>query len=119
MAYPINLLVLILCIWWLYKSNKSNAKLFGIAFTFMGAMFLSFFLALAVQHDYLDGLGHLIAMGVCSVIFWLVSVTMILVLCKGLPAPQKLGKIAILSLVIVIPIIIHAMLLGASLKIGG
>lgn len=119
MAYPINLLVLILCIWWLYKSNKSNARLLGIAFAFICAMFLSFFIALAVQHDYLDGLGHLIAMGVCSVIFWLASVIMLLVLCKGLPAAKMIGKIAILSLVIVIPLLIYAMLAGASFKIGG
>jgi hypothetical protein len=119
MAYPINLLVLILCVWWMYRSNKSNAKLLVISIAFIAAMIVSFLLAMAVQNDYLDGLGHLVAMGVGSVLFWLVSVSMILVLCKGLPAAKKLGKIAILSLVLVIPLFIWLAIAGANFKIGG
>jgi RsiW-degrading membrane proteinase PrsW (M82 family) len=58
MSIILNIAVLFICLRWLYKSNKNNGVLLGIVFTFIGGTVIGFVLALALEHDYMDGLTH-------------------------------------------------------------
>lgn len=119
MSIILNFLTLILCIWWLFKSNKKNQVLVGIVFTFLGGTLVSFILALALEHDYLDGLIHLMVAGGSAVLFWLVSLVLILSQRNNFSSTERLVKILILSIVVLLPLFIYLLVANMSFKIGG
>lgn len=80
---------------------------------------LSFGVSLALAHDYLDGLGHLIAAGSSAVVFWAVSLFMLLTKGAQFSRGEKLAKCAIVSLVILLPVLVYLLIANARFKIGG
>ena len=119
MTNVLHLVVLFICLRWLYKSNKTNAVLLGIVFTFLGGTLINFFLTLAIDNEFLDGIIHLIIAGGSAVIFWIFSIVIILSASNNFSAAEKLAKVFIASIAILLPLLIYFMLSNISIKIGG
>lgn len=119
MAILLNAAVLALCLRWLYRSTMGNGVLMGIVASFLGGTLLAFGLSLALAHDYLDGLGHLLVAGGSAVVFWIVSLYMLLTKGATFSRAQKLAKCAILSITVLLPVLIYLLIANTSFKIGG
>lgn len=119
MAILLHVGVLFLCLLWLYRSTLSNGVLFGIVASFIGGTVLAFVVALAVAHDYLDGLGHLTVAGRSAVLFWLLA--LIVLFTKGMrfSVGEMMTKLAIVSIVILLPAMIYVLIANMNFKIGG
>ena len=111
--------MLFLCLRWLHKSNKNSAVLMRIVFTFIGGTFICFIIALVLENEYLDGLSHLIVAGGSAAIFWLSSIILLLTQPNKTNFEEKLGKMLIMSIVILVPLLIYLLISNASFKIGG
>ncbi len=119
MSIILNIVVLFICLRWLYKSNRNNGVLTGIVFTFIGGTFFSFIFALALEHDFMDGVTHLIIAGGSAIIFWLLSIVILLTQTNKISPAEKFAKISITSIVILLPLLIYLMIFNMTLKIGG
>lgn len=119
MSILLNVAVLVLCLRWLYRSTLGHAVLVGIVASFLGGTLLAFGVALALAHDYLDGLGHLIVAGGSAMVFWAVSVFILLTKGATFSRGEKLAKCAIVSIVVLLPALIYLVIANASFKIGG
>lgn len=119
MAILLNAAVLVLCLRWLYRSTMGNGVLMGIVASFLGGTLLAFGLSLALAHDYLDGLGHLLAAGGSAVVFWLAAVVLLWTKGATYSTGEKLAKSTILSIVNLVPLLIYVLIANARFKIGG
>lgn len=119
MAILLNAAMLALCLRWLYRSTMGNGVLMGIVASFLGGTLVAFGLSLALAHDYLDGLGHLLAAGGSAGVFWLASVVLLWTKGATYSTGEKLAKSTILSIVILVPLLIYVLIANARFKIGG
>lgn len=119
MSILLNVAVLVLCLRWLHRSTMSNGGLVSIVASFLGGTMLSFGVSLALAHDYLDGLGHLLVAGGSAVVFWLASVVLLWIKGTTYSTGEKLAKSTILSIVILVPLLIYVLIANARFKIGG
>lgn len=78
MAILLNLIVLIICLILIFKSDKNNGFLMMVSLLFILGTVVCFILAMAFEHEYLDGLNHIIVSAASSLLFWLVSMLLIL-----------------------------------------
>jgi hypothetical protein len=120
MAILFNLIVLIICLILIYNSDKNNGFLRLISLLFIGGTIVSFILLSLFENEYLDGLSHLLVSGVSALLFWLISIFLILFQTnKKLSSSEKLAKILSVSIVLLIPLLFISVISTASFKIGG
>ncbi|MFA7274177.1 MAG: hypothetical protein WC044_09920 [Crocinitomicaceae bacterium] len=119
MAVILNLIVIVICSIFIFRAKGSVSELLKIISWFFAGIMLSFFLALALQHDYLDGVNHILASAVSCVIFWLIGISRLIFLSLKGKNGQFWQQFIVLSLVLIVPYFIYRILSGASLKIGG
>ena len=119
MAFLLNAVNLLLCLRWLHRSGSSPGRLLGIVSAFLGGTVLSFAIALAVAHDYLDGLVHLWAAAVSVVLFWIIGLVLLIQRAKRDKVPVVFREVAILSLVLLVPAAIGLLVANMRFKIGG
>ena len=122
MAIILNLIAFAGCIVWFHRlMNQAGRKLiFPVILAYLGATLLSFIFALAVEHDYLDGLLHLIVSGVSILLFWLW--TSVVVIVKHTQSSQTKyipADLAQTSILLIFPLLIVFMISNMSFKIGG
>ncbi len=118
MSILLNIIVLLGCLWWLYKSSKSNGILIGIAFAFLGGTFISLVIASFVEHEYLDGLTHFIVTIGAIVLFWALSILLLVLTSRPLTY-QVIPKFFILSIPLFAILLIYQLISNMTFKIGG
>jgi heme/copper-type cytochrome/quinol oxidase subunit 2 len=119
MAILLNTVNLLLCLRWFHRSGTGAGRILAIVGAFLGGTVLSFLIALAMAHDYLDGVGHLAAAGVSVCVFWVVALVLLLHRAQRDRVRVGAGDVAILSLVLVVPALIVLLLANMRMKIGG
>ncbi|MBK8613830.1 MAG: hypothetical protein IPN85_10105 [Flavobacteriales bacterium] len=116
MALLLNLLNLLLCLRLFQRSATSEGRLAGIVFAFLGGTALSFGIAWALTHDYLDGLQHLLIAGGSVVLFWLVALVLLI---RRRDQVRLWPSVVIVSLVLIVPALIGLLIANMRFKIGG
>ncbi|MCC7454858.1 MAG: hypothetical protein IT222_11865 [Crocinitomix sp.] len=120
MAILLNLIVLIICLILIFKSDKNNGFLMMVSLLFILGTVVCFILAMAFEHEYLDGLNHIIVSAASSLLFWLVSMLLILFQTGKKFSPiEKISKILTVGIVLFIPLFVYSLITTASFKIGG
>lgn len=122
MAILLNLIAFTGCIIWFHRLIKqpNNKLILPVILVYLVSAILSFILALALQHDYLDGLLHMIISGISILIFWLW--TTIALIAKHAGKDQfkfLLLDLAQTSTLLIVPLLIVLLISNASFKIGG
>lgn len=122
MAIILNLIAFAACLVWFHRimNAPKHKLLFPVVLVYLGSATLSFFIALAVQHDFLDGIVHLLASAVSIFVFWIW--TTIFIIMKHSKSGQTKYiwiDLAQTSLLFIIPIFILLLVTNLSFKIGG
>lgn len=119
MAVIFNLIVIVICSIFVFRAKENVSEMLKIVSWFFAGTMLSFFLALALQHEYLDGMNHILVSAVSCVIFWLIGISRLIFRSLNGKNGQFWQQFIVLSLVLIVPYFIYRLLSGASLKIGG
>ena len=122
MAIILNILAFIGCIIWFHKliRQPGNKLILPVILVYLAATIFSFVISFAIQHDYLDGLLHMIVSGVSIGVFWLwTTVAIIVKHAKKNQIKNLLIDLAPTSSLLIVPIFIVLLLSNASFKIGG
>lgn len=122
MAIILNIIAFSACLVWFHRiMNATERKLlFPVVLVYLGSVILSFFAALAIQHDFLDGIVHLLSSAVSILVFW--AWTTVIILMKHIKSGQTKYiwiDLAQTSLLFIIPIFILLLVTNLSFKIGG
>lgn len=112
-------MVIVICAIFLFRTKGSVREMLKIVIWFFAGIMVSFFLALAIEHDYLDGFTHIVASAVSCVVFWLIGISRLIFLFSRGEKDLFWQQFIALSLVLIVPYFIYNILSGASLKIGG
>lgn len=122
MAIILNLIAFTVCLLWFHRimNAPEHKLLFPVVLVYLGSAILSFFIALAVQHDFLDGIIHLLACAVSISVFWLWT-TIIIIMKHSKSGQTKYIWIdlAQTSALLIVPIFIVLMVTSLPFKIGG
>ena len=112
MAIILNAIAFSACLVWFHRiMNATERKpLFPVVLVYLGSVILSFFIALAVQHDFPDGIVHLLSSAVSILVFW--AWTTVIILMKHVKSGQT-------SFLFIVPIFILLLVTNLTLKIGG
>jgi hypothetical protein len=119
MAILLNAVNLLLCLRWFHRSGRGAGRILAIVGAFLGGTVLSFLIALAVAHDYLDGVGHLAIAGVSVFVFWVVALVLLVQRAQRSKVRVGVGDVAMVSLVLVVPALIVLLIANMRMKIGG
>lgn len=122
MAIILNLLAFIACIIWFHKlvQQPGNKLILPVILVYLASSIISFILSFALQHDYLDGLVHLIISGASILLFWLwTTIVLIVKHAKKDQIKFLLVDLAQTSTLLIIPLAIVFLISNASFKIGG
>ncbi len=122
MAIILNVFAFIGCIIWFHKlvQQPGNKLILPVILVYLAATIFSFVIAFALQHDYLDGLLHMIVSGIAILVFWLwTSIVIIVKYAKKDHAKQLLIGLAQTSALLIVPVAITFLISNASFKIGG
>lgn len=122
MAIILNLIAFAVCLSWFHRvMNATKHKfLFPVVLVYLGSVILSFCITLNVQHDFLDGVVHLLSSAVAILVFW--AWTTVIILMKHIKSGQTKYiwiDLAQTSLLFIIPIFILLLVTNLSFKIGG
>lgn len=122
MAIILNLLAFIACIIWFHKliQQPGNKLILPVILVYLASSIISFILSFALQHDYLDGLVHMIISGASILLFWLWTTVVLIV--KHVKKDQLkflLVDLAQTSTLLIVPLAIFFLISNASFKIGG
>lgn len=122
MAIILNFIAFAACLVWFHRimNAPSHKFLFPVVLVYLGSVILSFFAALTIQHDFLDGVVHLLASAVSIFVFWIW--TTIFIIMKHSKSGQTKYiwiDLAQTSLLFIIPIFILLLVTNLSFKIGG
>jgi len=122
MAIILNLLAFIACIIWFHKliRQPGNKLILPVILVYLASSIIGFILSFTLQHDYLDGLVHLIISGASILLFWLW--TTIALIAKHIKKDQirlLLVDLAQTSALLIVPLAIIFLISNASFKIGG
>lgn len=122
MAIILNLLAFIACIIWFHKliQQPGNKLILPVILVYLASSIISFILSFALQHDYLDGLVHMIVSGASIFLFWLWTTVVLIV--KHVKKDQiklLLIDLAQTSTLLIVPLAIVFLISNASFKIGG
>jgi hypothetical protein len=122
MAIILNMLAFIGCIIWFHKlvQQPGNKLILPVILVYLAATIFSFAISFALQHDYLDGLLHMIVSGIAILIFWLwTSIVIIVKYAKKDHAKFLFIGLAQTSALLIVPLAITFLISNASFKIGG
>jgi Zn-dependent protease with chaperone function len=93
--------------------------LLKIICSFILGTFISFVLAFVFDNEYLQGVAHLITSGGSAVVFWLTSIILLFISKHKTSTADRLGKVLLMSMVLVVPVLIYSLISNMSFKIGG
>lgn len=122
MAIVFNLIAFTACIVWFHRliSRPDNKLILPVILVYLASTIVGFMLAFAVQHDYLDGLGHLIASAVSILVFWIwTTIALIVKHAQSRKVKHLFIDLAQTSILLLFPVLILLLLSNASFKIGG
>ena len=122
MAIILNLLAFIACIIWFHKlvRQPGNKLILPVILVYLATSIVGFMLSFALQHDYLDGLVHLIISGVSILLFWLWTIIVLIVKhAKKDKIKFLLIDLAQTSALLIVQLAIVFLISNASFKIGG
>ena len=122
MAIILNMLAFIGCIIWFHKliRQPGNKLILPVILVYLAATIFSFIISFALQHDFPDGLIHMIVSGITIGIFWLwTSIAIIVKHAKKNQGKFLLIGLAQTSALLIVPLAIVYLISNASLKIGG
>lgn len=122
MAIILNLIAFTACIIWFHRLiGKPERKLIlPVILVYLASEIVSFMLSFVFQHDYLDGLLHIIISGISILLFWLwTTVALIVKHLKKDDFKYLLIDLAQTSSLLIVPLVIVLLLSNASFKIGG
>ncbi|WP_300660659.1 hypothetical protein [Fluviicola sp.] len=122
MAIILNLIAFAACLIWFHKimNAPKHKLLIPVVLVYLGSVILSFFIALAVQHDFLDGVIHLMVCAVSILVFW-VWTTIIIIIKHNKNGQTKYIGVDLIqtSALLIIPLFILFLVTNLSFKIGG
>ncbi|MGV3610353.1 MAG: hypothetical protein ACO1N0_05365 [Fluviicola sp.] len=122
MAVILNISAFTGCIIWFHKliRQPGNKLILPVILVYLAATILSFALSFALQHDYLDGLLHMIVSAIAILVFWLwTSIVIVVKYAKKGHAKFLLIGLAQTSALLIVPVAIVFLISNASFKIGG
>ncbi len=122
MAIILNLVAFTACLLWFHRimNAPEHKLLFPLVLVYLGSVILSFFIALAVQHGFLDGVVHLMACAVSISVFWIWTTIIIIMKHSKSGQTKYIGiDLAQTSVLIIIPIFILLLVSNLTFKIGG
>lgn len=119
MAFLLNAVNLLLCLQWFQRSGSGTGRILGIVGAFLGGTVLSFAIAWAIAHDYLDGVGHLLIAGVSVFVFWATALVLLFRRANRNKLRVVPGEVAVLCLVLVVPAVIALSIMNMRFTIGG
>ena len=122
MAIILNLIAFTACIIWFHRliSKPERKLILPVILVYLASAIVSFMLSFVFQHDYLDGLLHIIISGISILAFWLwTTVALIVKHLKKDEFKQLLIDLAQTSSLLIVPLFIVLLLSNASFKIGG
>lgn len=122
MAILLNLIAFTGCIVWFHKLIRQphNKLILPVILVYLVSAIVSFIVALAFQHDYLDGLFHIIVSGISILVFWLwTTIAIIVKHAKKSQLKFLLIDLAQTSTLLIVPLVIVLLISTASFKIGG
>lgn len=122
MAIILNILAFTGCIIWFHQVMRQpgNKLILPVILVYLASAIFGFIGSFALQHDYLDGLLHMIVSGISILIFWLWTSTVIIV--KNAKKDRSrflLLGLAQTSALLIVPLSIVFLISNASFKIGG
>lgn len=122
MAIILNIIAFTACIIWFHRliGKSENKLILPVILVYLASAIISFMLAFVFQHQYLDGLLHIIVSGIFILLFWLwTTVALIVKHAKKNQFKYFLIDLAQTSTLLIVPLFIVLMLSNASFKIGG
>lgn len=122
MTIILNLIAFTACLLWFHRimNAPSHKFLFPVVLIYLGSVILSFCITLNVQHDFLDGVIHLLVCAVSVFMFWVwTSIIIIIKYNKSGQTKYIWIDLAQTSLLFIIPIFILLLVTNLSFKIGG
>ncbi len=119
MAILLHLLNLFLCLRAVHRSSNSRGRMALIVIVFLVGTVLSFGIALALKHDYLDGLTHLVAGGASVLLFWFVVLVQLFTRARRDKVRVDPVNVAIVCLALLVPAGIGLLIANMQFKIGG
>ena len=122
MAIILNLIAFTACITWFHRliSKPGNKLILPVILAYLASTIASFLLSFVFQHDYLDGLLHLIVSACSIALFWLWT-TIALIVKHAQTGQLKFLFIDLAQTVVLLlfPLLIVLMISNTSFKIGG
>ncbi len=122
MAILLNLIAFTACIIWFHRLIKqaNNKLILPVIMVYLASVIVCFIFSLMLEHDYLDGLGHLITSAVSVGLFWLwTNIALIIKHAKDKQMKLLLIDLVQTSILLLLPLLIVLMISNASFKIGG
>ncbi len=122
MAIILNFIAFIGCIIWFHRliQKPGHKLILPVILVYLAGVIFSFILSFVLQHDYLDGLLHMIISGVSILIFWLwTTIVLIVKYAKRDQIRLLLIDLAQTSALLIVPLAIVLLISNASFKIGG
>jgi hypothetical protein len=124
MAIILNLIVFTTCIIWFHRliSNPENKLILPVILVYLASAIGSFVLSFILQHDYLDGLLHIIISGISILLFWFwTTIALIVKRASNKQVKLLLTDLAQTSVLLIVPLAALLIISNStfSLKIGG
>lgn len=122
MAIILNFIAFIACIIWFHRliQQPGNKLILPVVLVYLAGVIFSFIFSFLLQHDYLDGLIHMIVSGISILAFWLwTSLVIIVKYAKKDQSRFLLIGLAQTSALLIVPLAIALLISNASFKIGG
>nr|WP_294858893.1 hypothetical protein [uncultured Fluviicola sp.] len=124
MAIILNLIAFTACIIWFHRliGKPENKLILPVILVYLASAITCFMLSFVFQHDYLDGLLHIIISGISILLFWLwTTIALIVKHTSNKQVRFLLTDLAQTSVLLIVPL--GALLIISnstfSLKIGG
>lgn len=122
MAVILNIIAFVACIFWFHRliSKPDNKLILPVILVYLASTIASFLLSFVLQHDYLDGLLHLIISVFSTALFWLWT-TIALIVKRSQSGQLKLllTDLAQTVILLLFPLLMALMISNTSFKIGG
>lgn len=122
MAILLNLIAFAACIFWFHRliSKPGNKLILPVILVYLATTIACFMLSFFMQHDYLDGLLHLIVSACCLALFWLwTTIALIVKHVRGGQLKPLLIDLAQTFILLLFPLLIVLMISNTTFKIGG
>lgn len=124
MAIILNIIAFTACIIWFHRliGKPENKLILPVILVYLASAIISFILAFVFQHEYLDGLLHMIISGISILLFWFwTTIALIVKRTSNNQARSLLADLAQTSVLLIVPLAAVLIISNStfSLKIGG